>query len=139
MGRGTKTLLVGAGAGVAGIAAAGRRRRQGTGAAGGVVAVTVLGSPEEIARAWEGPPAAGDLDLAPAPADRGTEVRLRPGGDDQGAPDDQGDDRDRLRRLKARLEAGEVITTEGQPSGRGPVAEALTAAVSRRLRAWSGS
>jgi len=46
--------------------------------------------------------------------------------------------RDRLRRFKAVLECGEVVTTEGQPSGRGPVQEAVTRAVSRRLRAWSG-
>lgn len=46
--------------------------------------------------------------------------------------------RDRLRRFKATVECGEVITTEGQPSGRGPAQEALTQAVTRRLRAWSG-
>jgi uncharacterized membrane protein len=65
----------------------------------------------------------------PAPGDRGTEVHVRldykPPGGKAGAmvaklfgdePGQQvGDD---LRRLKQMLEAGEVATTAGQPSGR---------------------
>lgn len=139
MGNGTKALV--AGAGVVGFAVVARQRRHDD--AGGVVAVTVLGLPEDVVGAWEvdGPPAPQELAVAPAPADRGTEIRVR-GSDGGGlvervrgeSPRQQV--RDRLRRLKSTLEAGEVITTEGQPSGRGPVAENLTEAVSRRLRAW---
>ena len=109
------------------------------------VAVTVLAPVGKAVAAWE------DLDggktvvaTAPAPGDRGTEVRVV-------VPDDgprsgklawlRGETpeqqvRERLRRLAATVEAGEVVTTEGQPSGRGPVAEKLTRTVTGRIRAW---
>ncbi|HEX6608072.1 MAG TPA: SRPBCC family protein [Chloroflexia bacterium] len=72
---------------------------------------------------------AGEVRFVPAPGDRGTEVHVRldykPPGGKAGAmvaklfgdePGQQvGDD---LRRLKQMLEAGEVATTAGQPSGR---------------------
>ena len=72
---------------------------------------------------------AGSIHFRPAPGNRGTEVRFNqkvnpPGGqlailvarlfgDDPAARV-----RESLRRLKQLLEAGEVPTTEGQPSGR---------------------
>jgi hypothetical protein len=139
---GNRTKALAAGAGVVGLAAVARQRRHD--GADGVVAVTVLQSPEEVAEAWAGPSAPDGLDVAPAPADRGTEIRVRASDNGGLAERVRGESprqqaRDRLRRLKSQLETGEVIRTEGQPSGRGPVAEAVTAAVSRRLRAWSGS
>jgi hypothetical protein len=140
MGNGVKAVVVGAG--VVGLAAVVRQRGHDVG--GGVVAVTVLRPLEEVAGAWDGPPAVGDVELIAAPVDRGTEVRVRVSDSSGVAERVRGESprqqvRDRLRRLKATLEAGEVVTTEGQSSGRGPVGEAVTVAVSRRSRAWGVS
>jgi uncharacterized membrane protein len=74
---------------------------------------------------------AGSVQFRDAPGGRGTEVRVvmeyRPPAGRLGAavaglagenPDRQV--REDLRRFKARMEAGEIATTAGQPSGRGP-------------------
>jgi hypothetical protein len=160
MGRATKALLAGAGVlGLGAVAARARRSRSPdrSGGDGGVTTLTVFAPVDQVARAWETNPA-GDQpgrreeqppvsppELAPAPGDRGTEVRARVAGGDPGLVQrfgggaDRRQLRERLRRFKALVEAGEVITTEGQPTGRGPMAERLTRAVTRRLRAGSGS
>ena len=136
--------------GVVGAAVAARRGADGTngdGPAAGTLAVTVSAPADEVRRVWEqrqeelGLPAT--VEIAPAPADRGTEVRLRLDADasDPGAgQDDRPDDRpprERLRAFKSMVECGEVLTTEGQPSGRSEGQEARTRALTDRLRAWS--
>jgi hypothetical protein len=121
-----------------------------------VVTITIMRPVDEVATAWGESGVAGELagqpvhvDFSPAPVGRGTELRARvgpDGGDGNGAglaERLQGEApgqrlRDALRRFKSTTEAGEVITTEGQPSGRSAMAEGLLRAVSRRLRAWSG-
>lgn len=100
--------------------------------------------------AWRSEPGAaveneGEVSFAPAPGDRGTEVRVRlvyrpPGGAAGAAvawlageaPDEQV--REDLRRFKAVVETGEVLEGAAQPSGRGPLAQRLTEAASRRVR-----
>jgi uncharacterized membrane protein len=118
-----------------------------------VHAVTVLAPLDEVRRAWEARAVdTGDVDaevvFRPAPGDKGTEVIVRP--DDPSAATGglldrlRGDaphqrTRQALRELKATLEAGEVVTTEGQPTGRTSRQEALTSALTDRLRAWGAS
>jgi len=135
MERGTKALLAGAGTAAAAVVklTAGRR----TGPDDTVVeTITVLGPMDEVAAAWNEHAVDGvQVDFAPAPGDRGTEVRSRVVSNAVSEPEL----RETLRRFKATVEGGEVVTVDGQPSGRGPVAEGLTRAVTRRLRGWSGS
>ncbi|MEY9212738.1 hypothetical protein NI17_004205 [Thermobifida halotolerans] len=70
--------------------------------------------------------------LTPAPAQRGTEIRVRAEGPTARAH--SGRLREDLRRLKAILECGEALTVEGQPSARGPAAEQLQERVYVALR-----
>jgi hypothetical protein len=150
----TKLML---GAGVVGAAAlvAHRRARAaidpGEPDEGPVVVATIAASVGEVAAAWEAQtddeaePVDGGVEYLPAPGERGTEVHARVDPDAGpsgvlsrlrgGSPEQRS--RERLRRVKAMVESGEVVTTEGQPSGRGPLGEAVTRAVTRRLRAWS--
>lgn len=154
--------VLAAGAAGAGALVVARRRRSSGGRAGdgegregaqAVHAITVLGSVDEVARAWREQGGVDGLDsdvsIDPAPGGRGTEVRVRL---DQSHMDGarnvqavaerlQGDapsDRVRraLRTFKAQVECGEVVTTEGQPTGRTPRQEAATRAVTDRLRSW---
>jgi hypothetical protein len=133
--RAAVATAVGVAAGTA-AAAAVRRRRPGIPAETGerVHTVTVLAPLDLVRDAW--PPDGdvegdrGQVDLRPAPGDRGTEVRVSAG-------DGGGELREELRRLKSRLECGEVVTTEDQPTGRTGRKEALTRAVTDRLRSWS--
>jgi hypothetical protein len=164
MGRGATAATVGAACVVGGGAmVAGRRRKQvrrDRRPPGGEVAVqgvTVLGDGQPVRAAWETHVQSADLppvrvEVRPAPGERGTEVLAHVeagtdrGGD--GAPRATGlgkrvageapDQRLRaeLRRFKSKVETGTIVTTEGQPTGRGPVREALTRAVTDRLRAW---
>lgn len=67
----------------------------------------------------------GSVDFAPAPGERGTEVRLRVRGSVPGAII-----REDLRRFKRLAETGEIPTTEGQPWGPSRVAP-----VTRTVRA----
>jgi uncharacterized membrane protein len=88
----------------------------------------------------------GRAELTPAPADRGTELRVqvtypRPAASAAvalaalaGTEPDQVL-RTSLRRVKQLLECGEVVTVDGQPSGRGRLQERLTEAVGHRLAA----
>ncbi|MBX6316485.1 MAG: SRPBCC family protein [Isosphaeraceae bacterium] len=73
---------------------------------------------------------AGSIHFDPAPGGRGTEVRINQKFDPPGGKlglavakilgfDPRRQTRENLRRLKQLLEAGEIATTEGQPSGRG--------------------
>jgi hypothetical protein len=118
-------------AAVAGVAT-GLRRRGGSGAQ--THAVTVLAPLDVVREAWEaqarGDGPGGRADLRPAPGDRGTELRVTTEGSD-------GDTRAALRRLKSRVEAGDVLTTDGQPTARTERQEAATRAVTDRLRSWS--
>lgn len=119
------------------------------------LAVTVTAPIEEVRRAWDqhraGLRLPASVDIRPAPADRGVEVRVRAGdtgdgdtgdgngdghGDPAGAPT-VGEVRDGLRRFKSIVECGEAVTTDGQPTGRSAGQEARTRAVTDRLRAWS--
>jgi hypothetical protein len=119
-----------------------------------VVAATIAGSVGDVVEAWDSAsaelaePLDAEFEYAPAPDDGGTEIRVGVSTDRRGGagpfrrlhgatPEQQA--RDTLRRAKSLVETGEVLTTTGQPSGRGPLAEALTTTVTRRLRAWSGS
>ncbi len=78
---------------------------------------------------------AGSVHFRQAPGGRGTEVivsqKVNPPGGKLGAAvaklfgeDPESQAHDNLRRLKQILETGEVPTTEGQPSGRHPIAKA---------------
>lgn len=89
-------------------------------------------------------PHRGQVELSPAPGDRGTEVWVRltyhvPAGRLGAAVATlTGDDPDQvlrtaLRRTKQLLECGQVVAVDGQPSGRGPVQERVTSFVDHRL------
>lgn len=165
MGRGTKAATAGAAGAIGGAILAGRRRGQraartpgGQARAREVQGVTVLGDVDQVRAAWEAHAGSADLpavrvDLRPAPGGRGTEVlaHLEDGGG--GAAGEDGKPRTgpgkraageapdqrlraELRRFKSKVEAGTVVTTEGQPTGRGSARESLTRAVTDRLRAW---
>lgn len=162
MGRGARAATAGAACVVGGgaiVAGRRRRRRDGRVPAGevGVQGVTVLGDVQQVRAAWEAHAQSADLppvrvEVRPAPGERGTEVLAHVeagtegGGDGASRATELGkrvageapDQRLRaeLRRFKSTVEAGTVVTTEGQPTGRGPVREALTRAVTDRLRAW---
>lgn len=100
--------------------------------------------------AWRSEPGAmidteGKVTFAPAPGERGTEVRVQvdyrvPGGAAGvavawlagEAPDEQV--REDLRRFKAVVETGEVLEAPAQPSGRRPLAQRVTEVASRRMR-----
>jgi uncharacterized membrane protein len=118
-----------------------------------VHAVTVLAAPEDVRRAWEARVAdTGDADaevtFRPAPGDKGTEVIVRPLDPDAArgglldrlrgdAPHQRA--RQELRAFKAGVEAGDVLTTEGQVTGRTSRQEAVTTAVTDHLREWGAS
>ena len=70
--------------------------------------------------------------LSPAPDDRGTEIRVVAEG--LQARSMSGRLREDVRRIKSVLEAGEWVTVEGQPSGRGPGEERITRKISGMLR-----
>lgn len=110
--------------------------------------IDVVDEPDRIrweATTAEGAASSGEARFAPAPADRGTEVRLElraPAASAVGAvtaaasgtsPGQQ------LRvaagRLKSLLETGEVLQVDGQPTGRSEGAERRTQLVDRLLRA----
>jgi hypothetical protein len=165
MARGMKAVAAGA-AGLAGGAIAARRvRDRGSGRSRPgkeVQAVTVLAPMEEVRAGWKDHAARAGLadvevEFRPAPGDRGTEVLARPGGRAEGTDGTDESEagtgpgrrmggeapgprlRAELRRFKSRLEAGTVVSTEGQPSGRGSWQETATRAVTDRLRAWGAA
>ena len=70
--------------------------------------------------------------LSPAPDGRGTEIRVVAEGPQ--ARSMSGQLREDVRRIKSVLEAGEWVTVEGQPSGRGPREERITGKISGLLR-----
>jgi len=91
-------------------------------------------------------PHEGRVEFAAAPGNRGAELRVgvvyKPPVGMLGvtAAKITGEEpdhllRDALRRVKQILEAGEVVSTEGQPSARGPVKERLTELVTGRVAA----
>jgi hypothetical protein len=70
--------------------------------------------------------------LSPAPAGRGTEIRVVAEG--PAARSMSGRLREDVRRIKSVLEAGEAVTVEGQPSGRSPRQRRTMQKISRMLR-----
>lgn len=70
--------------------------------------------------------------LSLAPDSHGTEIRVVAEG--PAARSMSGRLREDLRRIKSVLEAGEWVTVEGQPSGRGPREERVTRKISGMLR-----
>ena len=140
MRRAAVTGTIGVAAAATGAAAIARRRSGAPAGSGTEVhALTVLAPVEAVRAAWETGAGAdadpGQLDLRPAPGDRGTEVRVTVRESD-GSPSGP-DLRAELRRLKSRLECGGVVTTEGQPTGRTGAQETVTRALTDRLRSWS--
>jgi uncharacterized membrane protein len=148
--RTSRALVAGAGAsaGLAGAVATMARRRNGpTQPEHRTLGITVSGPAEQVHKVWASLGASTPIEVAPAPGDRGVEVRVQVPAD-RGrlgvtdmvdrvrgeTPEQQA--REHLRLLRSTVETGDVVTTEGQPSGRGPVAAKVTAAVSRRLRNW---
>jgi hypothetical protein len=125
----TGALVSGVAAGAT--AAALARRRSATSASAPVQAATVLRSREDVEAHLAEHPLAGTraVHLSDAPGDRGTEVRAELA---QGASRAQL--RDDVRRMKSLLETGTVVTVDGQPADRGPIAEGLTQAVTGKLR-----
>ena len=84
----------------------------------------------------------GLLELAVAPGDRGTEMRVdltypggRVGHQIRKLHDDEPDQvlRSVLRRAKSLIESGQVLSTMDDPSGRGPVAERTTRFIREKL------
>ena len=119
---------------VVGAAAYARRSRRAKGSVERVV--TVARPAADVELLWRDPDARsqfavdglepGEPQLAAAPGGRGTEVRLRCDRASERAV------RETLRRFKRLAEAGEIPTTEGQPSGkRSPLGRVL---VGRRER-----
>jgi uncharacterized membrane protein len=97
-------------------------------------------------RVEDGPVACdGRLDLAVAPGGRGTELRVRMhyparGPLGRAAAKLGGDGPDQvlrtfLRRAKSVVECGQVVSTEHDPSGRGPLAERITDGIRELLAA----
>lgn len=138
--------------GSAAITGRGRHVQVGDPVAAPVQAVTVMASADKVTAAWEALPTevrglAADVDIRPAPGDRGTELRVRFADESaNGGPVErlEGESprqrvRDELRKLKAVVECGEVVNTDRQPSGRGPVEEATTRKLSERLRSWGAA
>lgn len=113
----------------------------------------VTDEPAEVLawRAEDSPvPHEGRVEFAEAPGARGTEVRVwlsyEPpvGGLGAAVARLTGDEPDQLlreglRRVKQVLECGEVIRVEGQPSGRGRLAERITELVDHRVAAGGRS
>ena len=144
-GRGVWAAGTGAALGLAGWWRRSQQRRRGHGR-DELLAVTVLGPVDTVERAWldrVADVAVGDVDVdfLEAPGGRGTEVRLRraaaPDGDGAPAADGESDTEQLsagLRAFKSVVECGTVVRAAPQPSGRGPVAEDLTQAVTSRLR-----
>jgi hypothetical protein len=82
------------------------------------VAITVLGSPEEIERLWGQPEyrdvRSEDIDdsavtFTKAPGDRGTEIRV--------SHDERAAAMDGLRRFKQLVETGEITRSDSAPEG----------------------
>jgi uncharacterized membrane protein len=90
--------------------------------------VTIRRPIDEVKREWAAEGVAGDATFTAAPGNLGTELRVTAPASQQGAikeilnawkSDDPGESLStKLRQFKARLETGEVATTQGQPSGR---------------------
>jgi uncharacterized membrane protein len=112
----------------------------------GVAEVTVEDPPHVLGwRSVSGPvPHEGRAEFTPAPGDRGTELRVgltyRVPAGQAGAAVARliGDDPDQilvtvLRRAKQLLECGEIVTVDGQVSGRGPLRQRITEYVDHRL------
>jgi hypothetical protein len=120
---------LGAGVGVTATAVGMRRRSRHRESVPGIATVTVLADEDAVRRAWErlGAPA-GPVELRPAPGDRGTEVHARV------ADGNAGDVRAGLRELKSLVECDSVVRAWPAPSGRGPLAESVTRALTGRPR-----
>lgn len=111
----------------------------------GQVVETTYGGPDGSIhwRVEEGPMVhEGRLELAVAPGDRGTELRVHLTYPEGRARHRiralRGDDPDQvlrsvLRRAKSMIESGQVVSTMHEPSGRGPVAERTTNLVREKL------
>ncbi|MFF5176102.1 cyclase [Micromonospora sp. NPDC000089] len=107
--------------------------------------ITVDGPGRLRWRVTDGPvPQEGHVDLAPAPQDRGTELRAelryRGGPLRRALGLARGDDpdlglRDALRRIKSLVEAGQMIDTRHDPSGRTAAQEAATDRAREKLMA----
>jgi uncharacterized membrane protein len=113
---------------------------------GWVAELTVEEPPHVLGwRSDSGPvPHEGRAEFSPAPGNRGTELRVGltyrlPAGTTGAALARlTGDDPDQLlrtalRRAKQLLEAGEIVTLDGQVSGRGPLRQRITEYVDHRL------
>jgi len=135
--------------GVAGTAAAVLRRRKADhGTNTTTRAITVGAPPDQVRAAWDArtgdPTGSAQVEFRPAVGGRATEIRVRLSDDQvdgtggsrlRGETPDQRV-REELRRFKSEVECGEVVTTEGQPTGRSSRQEAVTRAITDRMRAW---
>jgi hypothetical protein len=143
---------LGAGAAAAGAAAAvvARRRaasRSAAHAPPATRAVTVLAPRERVEEAlrdarWDELRSLATVDLAPAPGDKGTEVRARLSAGDAAGPVEAltggGPDiavRTALRQLKQVVEVGFVTTVAGQPDARSGLQSKVQDVVGARLKA----
>ena len=113
---------------------------------GWVTELTVEEPPHVLGwRSVSGPvPHEGRAEFTPAPGNRGTELRvgltyrLPAGSAGAAVARLTGDDPDQmlltvLRRAKQLLEGGEIVTVDGQVSGRGPLRQRITEYVDHRL------
>ncbi len=91
--------------------------------------VRILADVEQVRSAWQQADLPGNPDFRKAPADRGIDLHVEIGeGDDDKETEHKlspyvGESvaqrlESALRDLKARIETGEIATTDGQPSGR---------------------
>ncbi|MGS2617556.1 SRPBCC family protein [Micromonospora sp. LZ34] len=104
--------------------------------------ISVVGPGRLSWRVTDGPEQQGTVELVPAPQDRGTEIRAelryRSGPLRRALGLAAGDEpdlalRDTLRRVKSLIEAGQVIDTRRDPSGRDPAQERATDKVREKL------
>ncbi|WP_117210767.1 SRPBCC family protein [Allorhizocola rhizosphaerae] len=108
---------------------------------GGRLTVEITGEEPDRMLSWRVDdgivPHTGRMDLIEAPGGRGTEMHVSLKYDLPGGPitGDEPDSvlRTLLRRIKQLLECGIVTTTDGQPTGRGPLQERITRVVQHRL------